>query len=56
MTMSSKMDPLNDHDLEKFLVPLAEEAGKVILQIYNSGDFQETEKEDRSPLTQADLA
>jgi 3'(2'), 5'-bisphosphate nucleotidase len=35
---------------------LAEEAGKIILEYYRSGDWTVTSKGDNSPLTQADLA
>lgn len=35
---------------------LCRHAGKAILDVYHSGDFTTDEKEDRSPLTQADLA
>jgi len=41
-------------DLEK-IVRIAEDAGKAILEVYNR-DFDVREKEDRSPLTEADLA
>ena len=41
-------------DLEK-VVAIAESAGKAILEIYNR-DFDIQEKEDKSPLTEADLA
>ena len=42
--------PLLEHCLS-----IAEEAGRAILQVYQT-DFTVTEKDDHSPLTQADLA
>jgi len=41
-------------DLEK-IVAIAEDAGKAILEIYDR-DFEVQEKDDKSPLTEADLA
>jgi len=43
-----------DIDLEK-IVSIAEDAGKAILEVYNT-DFDVQEKDDKSPLTEADLA
>lgn len=40
---------------ETLLIPLAKEAGNAIMKIYGQ-DFSVEEKEDKSPLTQADLA
>ncbi len=37
-------------------IKAALEAGKIILEIYNSGDFCVEQKEDNSPLTKADIA
>lgn len=42
-------------DITKVL-QIAKEAGKAILNIYNSGDFRTDQKSDQSPLTSADLA
>ena len=36
------------------LKQIAEEAGKLILEVYNSDDFNVKVKEDNSPLTEAD--
>ena len=38
------------------LADLSEEAGEAILEVYNSNDAGVTYKEDKSPLTEADLA
>jgi len=38
------------------VVQIAREAGKAILAVYNKDDFGIAEKEDNSPLTEADLA
>ena len=40
-------------NIEK-IIRIAEEAGKSVLEIYNSGQFDVTNKEDNSPLTRAD--
>src|SRR5258706_13988087 len=48
--MKSDLAPLLDRALT-----LAQEAGRKILEVYNS-DFAVTHKDDKSPLTQADLA
>lgn len=37
------------------LINTAIRAGKTIMEIYNSNDFQITEKKDKSPLTKADI-
>lgn len=37
-------------------IKLAKEAGKAVMEVYESSDFGETYKEDRSPLTKADIA
>lgn len=42
-------------DITKVL-QIAKEAGKAILNIYNSKDFQTDKKEDNTPLTSADIA
>ncbi len=47
------MSYLKELDVSK---AVAVEAGKKILEIYNSEDFGTTLKEDKSPLTKADLA
>jgi len=47
-------DP-NEGDLTE-IVKLAKQAGEAILLVYRQQDFGTTYKEDRSPLTQADLA
>lgn len=39
----------------ELLISIAEKAGSAILDIYNSSDFNVTEKDDNSPLTAADL-
>jgi 3'(2'), 5'-bisphosphate nucleotidase len=52
------MNP-DDNDLAALLDPvadLAQQAGEKILAVYNSDDFSVEEKEDKSPLTAADLA
>ncbi len=36
------------------IIPIALEAGKVIMEIYNSDDFEVEIKSDNSPLTRAD--
>jgi len=36
------------------IIPIALEAGKVIMEIYNSDDFEVETKSDNSPLTRAD--
>ncbi|MCL4117309.1 UNVERIFIED_CONTAM: hypothetical protein GTU68_031540 [Idotea baltica] len=41
---------------EKVLIEIAQDAGKAILEIYNSDDFGVEIKEDKSPLTAADKA
>ncbi len=46
---------LNLEQLSKQCVDIAREAGQRILEIYNS-DYKITEKDDNSPLTDADLA
>ena len=38
------------------VVEIARVAGEKILEIYNSSDFAVQEKDDRSPLTAADMA
>jgi 3'(2'), 5'-bisphosphate nucleotidase len=42
--------------MEKDLILLARKAGNVIRTVYESGNYQETRKEDRSFLTEADRA
>lgn len=46
---------MGDTEFLKPLTDIAREAGEAILEIYNT-DFAVSEKEDNSPLTQADLA
>jgi 3'(2'), 5'-bisphosphate nucleotidase len=43
-------------ELYNIAIRAAVEAGDAILKVYHSDDFRVTEKEDRSPLTQADRA
>lgn len=43
-------------DLLKIAITAALDAGKSILEIYNSGEFNIEVKEDNSPLTRADIA
>lgn len=43
-------------DLEQVMTDLALEAGAKIMQIYDSGVLETAEKDDRSPVTAADLA
>lgn len=43
-------------DLLKIAIKAALDAGKSILEIYNSGEFNIEVKEDNSPLTRADIA
>jgi 3'(2'), 5'-bisphosphate nucleotidase len=38
------------------IIKIAEQAGKKILEIYESGDFEVSVKDDASPLTRADIA
>ena len=38
------------------ITALAEKAGTAIMEVYSSGDFGTTSKEDGSPLTRADMA
>ena len=45
--LSTLLDPI---------VELARQAGDAILRVYNSDDFSVQEKDDKSPLTAADLA
>ena len=48
-----------DQDISGWLEPvvlLAQHAGEKILEVYNSDDFSVQEKDDKSPLTAADLA
>jgi len=42
--------------MEKELISLALKAGDAIRAVYESGNWEQTEKEDRSPLTEADRA
>ncbi len=42
--------------LAQTVVALSQQAGQAILAVYHSGEAQETAKDDRSPLTAADLA
>lgn len=50
----------NNEMLEKIdvnkIIAIAEEAGKEIMKIYETGDFAITDKSDNSPLTKADKA
>jgi 3'(2'), 5'-bisphosphate nucleotidase len=49
----------NDQDICQWLEPvveLAQHAGEKILDVYNSDEFSVQEKDDKSPLTAADLA
>ncbi len=49
---------LDRHELGDALsvsLPLARRAAELVLGVYREGDFQETRKEDDSPLTRADL-
>src|SRR6185312_11005073 len=46
----------NMRDLLNQVVALSVEAGNAIMEIYNGPAFQVTHKEDKSPLTAADLA
>ncbi len=43
-------------DVRSHLVSLAENAGRAIMAVYDSGDFGVSTKEDNSPLTRADQA
>ena len=38
------------------LISLVRQAGAAVLEIYNRSDYTVVEKEDESPLTEADLA
>ena len=44
------------NQLLKTAIIAALEAGKAILEIYHSGEFEEESKTDKSPLTKADIA
>lgn len=44
------------NDIMPKVVSLADEAGEAIMEVYNSGDFDTSLKNDDSPLTKADLA
>ncbi|MBZ0113145.1 MAG: 3'(2'),5'-bisphosphate nucleotidase CysQ [Thermoanaerobaculia bacterium] len=48
--------PIDPRDLLPTLLDLVDEAGRAILEVYDRGDAKVTLKEDRSPLTEADLA
>ncbi len=52
---SFKADPVNLAPLLEQCLSIAEEAGRAILEVYHT-DFAVREKDDHSPLTQADLA
>jgi 3'(2'), 5'-bisphosphate nucleotidase len=47
---------INYQDLIEPVVALSKQAGDAILSVYNRDDFGERIKEDKSPLTEADLA
>ena len=49
------MAETNPHSLLAAVIAMAAEAGRAILEVYGE-DFEVQHKEDRSPLTQADLA
>lgn len=49
------MQPLSKEDVE-YLVELADEAGLAIMAVYQCADLGVQQKEDLSPLTEADLA
>jgi len=54
--MNNATQPPDTASLLEPLAVLAAEAGRKILEIYGSEDFSVQEKDDRSPLTAADLA
>ena len=45
---------INLKKMTKDLINIAELAGDVIMEVYNSGDFEVKEKDDNSPVTIAD--
>jgi 3'(2'), 5'-bisphosphate nucleotidase len=53
--MPIEMDNLNISDLQKTAIKAALEAGRKILEVYESDDFGVELKSDSSPLTKADL-
>ena len=54
--MNNTTQPLDAASLLEPVAALAVEAGDRILDVYNSDEFSVQEKDDRSPLTAADLA
>ena len=47
---------MNLNEINKNLIEISKEAGKAVLDIYNSDDFAVEIKSDNSPLTKADKA
>lgn len=47
---------MNSKDYLDDVIALSKKAGAAILQVYHSSDFEQQQKSDNSPLTQADLA
>lgn len=54
--MTTTIDKNKIKELIHSLLPASKEAGKAILEIYNSSDLGIQNKDDSSPLTKADLA
>ena len=54
--MNNENNELDIAGLLEPLTSLAQQAGEKILEVYNRDDFSVQEKEDKSPLTAADLA
>lgn len=54
MAQPKPVDNLNEVQLMKTAIAAAFEAGKAIMEVYESGDFESVLKSDLSPLTRAD--
>ncbi|MFN5223915.1 MAG: 3'(2'),5'-bisphosphate nucleotidase CysQ [Bacteroidota bacterium] len=54
MAQPKPVDNLNEVQLMKTAIAAAYEAGKAIMEVYESGDFDSVLKSDLSPLTRAD--
>jgi 3'(2'), 5'-bisphosphate nucleotidase len=47
---------LNKQDLSKNIVQIAHDAGKVIMEVYGKEEIKSYDKDDKSPVTEADIA
>ena len=54
--MGKNLNPTEIEDLIKSLIATSRNAGRAILEIYNKSNINIKDKDDRSPLTEADLA